>query len=145
MHGGLPPASMFPFTSLSFTSLDPFATDHEAQHAQRAAAHSASTAESTPARPADACAAAIDSPATMAALQQYAVTGAGSAALREWLKDLMLRMHAPARADADVLVTPGNSTAIDLVFRMLLDPGDTVLVESFMYSQVRACCRGPPC
>lgn len=141
MHGGLPPAAMFPFTSLSFTGLDPFADDLEAQHAQRVAAHG-TAANGTAARGAAAthggCAGMIDDPVLLATMQQYNVRGGCGAALEAWLRKLVLRTHAPARDDTVVGVTPGTSTALDATFRMLLDTRDVVLVESFMYSQVRA-------
>eukprot|EP00892_Ulva_mutabilis_P010867 jgi/Ulvmu1/8152/UM040_0049.1 len=143
MHGGLPPASHFPFTSFSFTTLDPFTTAHSTPQ-------DASAPPTPPATPPPSTAAqapiegpanrsgevVIDAPATVATMQQYNLNFASSAPLRAWLQELMTRMHAPVRPDTAVLLTPGNSLAIDTLFRMLLDPGDVVLVEAFMYSQV---------
>lgn len=62
---------------------------------------------------------------------QYGATE-GSPALREQLTALMARRGA-AVAEADLIVTTGSQQGLDLLIRVLLSPGDTVLVERPTY------------
>jgi len=63
---------------------------------------------------------------------QYADTQ-GERALREALAAWMARRGIQASAD-DVLVTTGSQQGFDLILRVMLDPGDTVLVERPTYT-----------
>lgn len=66
-----------------------------------------------------------------AASLQYSTTE-GFAPLREWVVAHLARRGI--RCDADqVLITAGSQQGIDLVAKLLVDPGDTVLVESPCY------------
>ncbi|HZG55000.1 PLP-dependent aminotransferase family protein [Paenibacillus sp.] len=62
---------------------------------------------------------------------QYGVTE-GVPALREWLTGFLAEKGVSTSADR-LLVTTGSQQAIDLAFRVMLDPGDTVLVERPTY------------
>ena len=128
MHGGLPPDSVFPFTSLSFTTVDPFAAATDSAPAPPAAPLAAD--------PAAGDGTAISAPATLAAMQQYNMEHGGDAPLCAWLRELTVKMQDPARSDVAVSMTSGTTLSIETAFRMLLDPGDEVLVEAYMYSQV---------
>ena len=56
----------------------------------------------------------------------------GIARLRRLVAEELSRSGVPARAE-DVIITSGSQQALDLVFRALVDPGDTVLVERCTY------------
>jgi 2-aminoadipate transaminase len=62
---------------------------------------------------------------------QYGITE-GFLPLREWIAERLRARGIPAAADT-VMVTSGSQQGIDLVARVLLDPGDTVLVENPSY------------
>lgn len=62
---------------------------------------------------------------------QYGATE-GTPALREQLSALMARRGAPVAAQ-DLLVTTGSQQGLDLLIRVLLSPGDAVLVERPTY------------
>jgi 2-aminoadipate transaminase len=59
-------------------------------------------------------------------------SGQGDPRLREQICDVMSMVGITASAD-DVVVTVGSQQALDLVSRVLLDPGDVVLAESPSY------------
>ncbi len=59
-------------------------------------------------------------------------SGQGDPKLREQICDVMSLVGISAAAD-DVVVTVGSQQALDLVSRVLLDPGDVVLAESPSY------------
>ncbi len=63
---------------------------------------------------------------------QYANTQ-GEAPLREALVAWMARRRIAAKPD-EVIVTTGSQQAFDLILRVLIDPGDTVLVERPTYT-----------
>jgi DNA-binding transcriptional MocR family regulator len=74
--------------------------------------------------------------------QQYCMNSAGHPPLVAWLSRHVSEVHAPPRRVAH-LVTSGNTCAIDLVLRTLLNRGDCALVEEFTYSatlQARRIC-----
>jgi 2-aminoadipate transaminase len=56
----------------------------------------------------------------------------GITPLREWLAGHMTRMGRPAQT-AECLVTTGGIAALDLICRVLLDPGDHVIVGEPAY------------
>ena len=62
---------------------------------------------------------------------QYAATE-GLPALREQLAALMARRGVAAGV-ADIMVTTGSQQGLDLLIKVLLEPGDTVLVERPTY------------
>jgi len=62
---------------------------------------------------------------------QYGITE-GFLPLREWLAARLRAQGIPAEAES-VVVVSGSQQGIDLVARVLLDPGDTVLVENPTY------------
>jgi len=66
-----------------------------------------------------------------AAALQYGVTE-GYLPLREWIA-ARLKRRGIAAGPENLLVTNGSQQGLDLVARLLLDPGDTVLVESPTY------------
>jgi 2-aminoadipate transaminase len=66
-----------------------------------------------------------------AAALQYGPTE-GYRPLRAWVAERMGRRGMPARAE-QVLITAGAQQGIDLVGKALIDPGDTVVVESPAY------------
>jgi len=58
----------------------------------------------------------------------------GRLALRRFVAEKLRARRGIAHADAEaVLITSGSLQALDLVFEMLVEPGDTVLVEQFTY------------
>jgi DNA-binding transcriptional MocR family regulator len=59
-------------------------------------------------------------------------SGQGDPQLREQICEVMSLVGIAATAD-DVVVTVGSQQALDLVSRVLLDPGDVVLAESPSY------------
>ncbi|MCG6879212.1 MAG: PLP-dependent aminotransferase family protein [Deltaproteobacteria bacterium] len=56
----------------------------------------------------------------------------GITSLREWLADKMTRSGRPAKVD-ECLVTTGGIAALDLICKVLMDPGDTVIVGKPSY------------
>jgi 2-aminoadipate transaminase len=56
----------------------------------------------------------------------------GISSLREWLADKMTRFGRPAKSD-ECLVTTGGIAALDLICKVLMDPGDTVIVGEPAY------------
>jgi aspartate/methionine/tyrosine aminotransferase len=148
MHGGIPPASVFPLTSLSFTCVDPLSAAREFTGAPDAPAPADSTVSdcTSPTTspldsiPADASLAlTIDDPAAMAAMQQYNLDFYGHPGLREWLRKLTHRVHTPAREDVEVLLAAGCNGCLDKIIRMFVEEGESILVEESMFSGVRVC------
>ena len=62
---------------------------------------------------------------------QYSTTE-GFAPLREWIARRMNTPQAPVTAD-DVLMVSGSQQGLDLLAKVLIDPGDKVLVETPTY------------
>ena len=62
---------------------------------------------------------------------QYSTTE-GYAPLREWVAKRVGTPEAPVSAD-DVLIVSGSQQGLDLLAKALIDPGDTVLVETPTY------------
>ncbi|MBI3148387.1 MAG: PLP-dependent aminotransferase family protein [Betaproteobacteria bacterium] len=62
---------------------------------------------------------------------QYSATE-GYAPLREWVAKRFSRPEAPVLAD-DVLIVSGSQQGLDLLAKVLVDPGDRVLVETPTY------------
>jgi len=62
---------------------------------------------------------------------QYGLTE-GVPALREWLCGFLAEKGVEASSDR-MLLTTGSQQGIDLAFRVMLDPGDTILVERPTY------------
>ena len=53
--------------------------------------------------------------------------------LRRFVADKVARWRGIAAAPEDVLITQGSGQAIDLINQVLLEPGDTVILEEFTY------------
>jgi DNA-binding transcriptional MocR family regulator len=62
---------------------------------------------------------------------QYA-TSEGYAPLREWIAGYMTRLGAPCTAD-NILLTTGSQQGLDLLGKLFIDPGDTVLTTAPTY------------
>lgn len=62
---------------------------------------------------------------------QYSTTE-GFAPLREWIAKRIGTPEAPVAAD-EVLIVSGSQQGLDLLAKVLVDPGDTVLVETPTY------------
>lgn len=69
-----------------------------------------------------------DGPAAL----QYGVTE-GYAPLRRWVSESLRRTVNLSATESRVLITHGSQQALDLVGKVLLDAGDTVLVENPSY------------
>ncbi|MDO5684235.1 MAG: aminotransferase class I/II-fold pyridoxal phosphate-dependent enzyme, partial [Propionibacteriaceae bacterium] len=67
-----------------------------------------------------------------AEILQYG-SGAGIPQLREVLADLMSQVGATGLCEHDLLITSGSQMGIDLVTKLLCNPGDTVLAEGPTY------------
>lgn len=78
-------------------------------------------------------------PATVRQHTSQYLAAAGHPPLREAIAQWLL-VSRGIRCEADqVVVTSGSQQAIDLVARLLLDPGDEVMVEDPGYLGIRAC------
>ena len=62
---------------------------------------------------------------------QYSTTE-GYAPLREWIAARLSTVAAPVSAD-EVLIVSGSQQGLDLLAKAMIDPGDTVLVETPTY------------
>ncbi|MCS6758759.1 MAG: aminotransferase class I/II-fold pyridoxal phosphate-dependent enzyme [Candidatus Devosia euplotis] len=62
---------------------------------------------------------------------QYS-TSEGHAPLRQWLAEHMIGLGVPATAD-NVLITTGSQQALDLIGKLLIDPGSTALTARTSY------------
>uniref|UniRef100_A0A383VSP6 Aminotransferase class I/classII large domain-containing protein n=1 Tax=Tetradesmus obliquus TaxID=3088 RepID=A0A383VSP6_TETOB len=143
MHGGLPPADAFPFSAFK-CSLQSSSND-------AAAAAAAAAAGSL----------SISDPPLVSAAQQYNMHAKGYPPLQSWARDIVCELHQPATLKPhpqnsssssnntgtaqqqqqqqqliglDVAITPGASAALDAIARVLLNPGDAVLLEEFTYN-----------
>lgn len=139
MHGGLPPSDVFPLTAVEYTFRAPPSPPSPTPNGTATATNGVSPPRNGAAT---ASSARVDDPATLAALQQYNLNFDGFAPLREWLAGLMSTMQAPVHPDWGVLLANGALHSIELVLRTFLEPGDTVYVEEFAFSQVRWCNSG---
>lgn len=63
----------------------------------------------------------------------------GAPELREALSGYLARARGVACAPDDIVVTHGSQQALDLVARVLVDPGDRVVVEDPSYSGLSLC------
>ncbi|WIA37188.1 hypothetical protein OEZ86_014142 [Tetradesmus obliquus] len=139
MHGGLPPADSFPFSSFNAGI--------------SAAGHGPADTELQ-----------IVEPQLVSAAQQYNMNAEGYAPLVSWAYNMVASLHQPATllpqpnpntstapttpssssscsSEAEpigmqVVMTQGSSAALDCLFRMLLNPGDPVLLEEYTYAHV---------
>ena len=141
MHGGLPPASVFPLSSLSFTCVDPISAAKQLTGASEipvAPPITSSECKNGASGSTDGTLRlTIDDPAAMAAMQQYNLDFYGHPELRAWLLELTYRIHKPAREDLGVLLAAGCSGCLDKIIRMLVQEGESILVEESMFSGVR--------
>src|SRR3954453_16877947 len=57
----------------------------------------------------------------------------GYLGLRQFVADKLARWRGISAGPDDVLITSGSGQAIDLINQVLLEPGDTVILEEFTY------------
>jgi 2-aminoadipate transaminase len=67
------------------------------------------------------------------ALYSLAQGPQGYSGLREFVADKLKRWRGIDGTADDVLITSGSGQGIDLINQMLLEPGDTVILEEFTY------------
>lgn len=70
----------------------------------------------------------------------------GHAPLVSWARDMVTSLHQPATLrhppppaapiGMEIVITQGSSAALDSLCRMLLNPGDPVLLEEYTYAHV---------
>ncbi len=60
----------------------------------------------------------------------------GYQGLREFVADKLAQMRGVQSGADNILITSGSLQGIDLVNQLLLEPGDTVILEEFTYSAV---------
>ncbi|WIA37181.1 hypothetical protein OEZ86_014136 [Tetradesmus obliquus] len=149
MHGGLPPADAFPFSAFD-CSLQRSCGSSDATAGAAAAAAAAAAAGSL----------SIADPLLVSAAQQYNMHAKGYPPLQSWARDIVVELQQPATLKPhpqnsssdntaaaahqqqqqqqpiglDVAITPGASAVLDAVARVLLNPGDAVLLEEFTYN-----------
>jgi 2-aminoadipate transaminase len=58
----------------------------------------------------------------------------GYVGLREFVADKLKRHRGIAATGDDVLITTGSGQGIDIVSRLFINPGDTVILEEFCYA-----------
>lgn len=61
--------------------------------------------------------------------------------LRRFVAEKVARDRGIAATMDDVLITSGSNQALEMIGRLLLDPGDVVLIEEFCYSGAMGCFR----
>lgn len=77
--------------------------------------------------------------ATVAALDKHGSNGLqygdtrGAGPLLEWLSARIAQHEGRAPADDEIMLTGGNSAALDMLLALVAKPGDAVLVESPTY------------
>eukprot|EP00879_Flechtneria_rotunda_P000651 GHRR01000765.1.p1 GENE.GHRR01000765.1~~GHRR01000765.1.p1 ORF type:complete len:584 (+),score=193.54 GHRR01000765.1:499-2250(+) len=128
MHGGIPPADSFPFTFFIGGMCD-LGGDANGPHAP----YGAETL-------------AVTDPDLVTAAQQYNMHAQGHPPLVNWAKEMVTSLHDPATFAAtngsqapigmEIVITQGSSAALEALFRMLLEPGDPVLLEEYTYAHV---------
>lgn len=79
----------------------------------------------------------VDVPASIAQ-QQYNISPTGYPKLREWCQTHTRRMHG-SLSQHEVVITSGSTHSLDLLTSILLDPGDTLLVEAYTYPHFLDC------
>lgn len=67
--------------------------------------------------------------------------GTGQIELLTFAKEHTEMIHHPPYKDWDVLMTAGNTNSIDTCMRMLLNRGDTLLIEEYSFPSVLECAR----
>jgi DNA-binding transcriptional MocR family regulator len=73
----------------------------------------------------------VGDPAVMGEALQYSVSE-GFAPLRGWIADYMDRLGVPCTPD-NIMLTTGSQQGLDLLGKLLIDPGDLVLVTAPTY------------
>lgn len=76
------------------------------------------------------------SPPQLYAAQQYVLPSAGLPALREWSRQHVIDLHAPARPDVETVIVAGATQGLSAFFSLFLERGDVLFVEEVSYSQV---------
>lgn len=67
--------------------------------------------------------------------------GSGNADLVKFFKEHTEMIHHPPYADWGVMMTAGNTNAIDTCIRMLFNRGDSLLIEEYTFPSVLECAR----
>ncbi|KAK9806204.1 hypothetical protein WJX72_005253 [[Myrmecia] bisecta] len=75
----------------------------------------------------------ITDPVMMTAAQQYNTHGKGYPALYNWAKAHVEALHSPP-GEHDLMITTGAQHAFDMISSLLLNRGDTLLLEEYTYS-----------
>lgn len=75
----------------------------------------------------------IDSQPEVACAQQYNLHAKGYPPLQAWAQQLVEELHRPP-CPTDTIITPGATCSLDALLRLLLNPGDPLLVEEYTYS-----------
>lgn len=132
MHGGLPSPALFPISDMIINCVDPETAAQAAVGLSAPATHSEGD-NVAPGR----MAIAIQDESSVTAMQQYNLHMQGHGDLRAWLRKLLYRTQKPARDDLDLMLVPSCNASLDAFLHMLLDPGDSLLVEEHMYCAVR--------
>ena len=65
----------------------------------------------------------------------------GSPGLRQFVADKCSRQRGIKVSIDDIMITTGSGQGIDMISRLLVDPGDTVLVEEYCYQGAMNRCR----
>lgn len=73
----------------------------------------------------------------LAVAMNYGYSAGSPQALRFFTEHIEL-VHNPPYEDWDCCLSCGNTSALDIAFRILCNPGDTVLVEQYTYSGAMA-------
>lgn len=82
----------------------------------------------------------VDIKVDLARVLQYG-QGSGNAQLLDWMKEHTRIIHHPPYEDWSCMMTAGNTNAIDTCIRMLLNRGDTLLIEEYTFPSVLECAR----
>lgn len=82
----------------------------------------------------------VDVKIDLATALQYG-QASGNANLAAFMREHTEMIHHPPYANWDVLMTCGNTNAIDTCMRLLLNRGDSLLIEEYTFPSVLECAR----
>jgi len=77
----------------------------------------------------------INDPVKVAAMQQYCVSPLGYAPLAQWAAAFQKRQHSPP-CETATGITTGSNCALEMLCKLLLNKGDSILVEEFTYAHM---------
>ena len=69
----------------------------------------------------------------MTAALQYSPTN-GLSSFVNWLKELQIQVHSPPHSEFDICIGNGSQDVLTKAFEMLIQQGDSILIESPAYS-----------